>query len=243
MAQPDARAVRNVPSRERPPASPRLAPDAVSQHDLRNVLSSLLLVATELEGRDEARLVILSRRIERDCGRVAELVGEPCPPRSVHRPWTLRELLEDVLVVGRALAGPHTSVSGEYDRPIRCGQASCHLFRVLANLVANAVAAVDAQGGGTVAVRARSHERVLLIDIIDDGPGLLTRLSETVSDRSGRRYGGLGLLIAETLLRRLGGALDLVEAGPGGTTLRLLLPLERVSGVDEHGGLALADRS
>jgi signal transduction histidine kinase len=122
------------------------------------------------------------------------------------------------------------------------------LHRVLTNLLDNAVRharsgvwlAVDTSGGR---VRVSSsplperHQgaqltRYLRVSVTDDGPGIpqadrervfarFTRLDDARADDGGA---GLGLAIVAELLRRLGGTIELSDAGPG-LRAEVLLPV------------------
>jgi signal transduction histidine kinase len=67
-----------------------------------------------------------------------------------------------------------------------------------------------------------------VIRIADDGPGIPPRLSERLFEPfvSGRASEGtgLGLTISRELAVLNGGALNLLETGPRGTTFELRLP-------------------
>ena len=73
----------------------------------------------------------------------------------------------------------------------------------------------------------------VVLDVLDDGPGIPTGERERIFDRfhrgdgartSGVSGSGLGLSIARTAAERAGGHLDLVE-GPGGAHFRMVLPV------------------
>ena len=98
------------------------------------------------------------------------------------------------------------------------------LFRVLSNLSLNAMQA----GAKSVRVTARQEEGRLLVDVIDDGPGLSPRALEYLFQpfAGSMRVGGtgLGLIIARDIMRAHGGDLVLLESSESGATFRLELP-------------------
>ncbi len=138
---------------------------------------------------------------------------------------------------------------------------SDRLAQVLFNLVGNAVKYVDE--GGSVRVRAsvceprscrrldgvrsRSEEspansdgRCLVIEVIDDGPGIAADEMDRVFDEFFRgrlterttKGSGLGLAISSRLTRLLGGGVD-VDSTPGeGSTFYLIFPIHSIDSVD-----------
>ena len=113
--------------------------------------------------------------------------------------------------------------------PVR-GNAS-ELRRVVRNLLDNAVT----HAGSRVELRVDSHDGRVVLDVVDDGPGVPEDERERVFDRfhrgdpartRGAPGTGLGLAIARGLAERAGGRLELLDGGPGGpgAHFRLTLP-------------------
>jgi signal transduction histidine kinase len=103
------------------------------------------------------------------------------------------------------------------------------LRRVVRNLVDNAV--THAESG--VELRLDSHDGHVVLDVIDDGPGVPVDEREQIFERfhrgdpartRGAPGTGLGLAIARSLAERAGGRLELLDSGPG-ARFRLTLPL------------------
>jgi signal transduction histidine kinase len=97
------------------------------------------------------------------------------------------------------------------------------------NLVDNAVT----HAGSRVELRLDSHDGHVVLDVMDDGPGVPDDEREQVFERfhrgdpartRGAPGTGLGLAIARSLAERAGGQLELLEGGPG-ARFRLTLPL------------------
>jgi putative PEP-CTERM system histidine kinase len=91
--------------------------------------------------------------------------------------------------------------------------------------------ALEASGNASVVVRMRNEPLSLVIDIVDQGPGmtpefirdtLFQPFSSTKSDGH-----GIGAFQARELLRDAGGDLLVLSGRQGGTTMRLLLPAVR----------------
>jgi signal transduction histidine kinase len=97
---------------------------------------------------------------------------------------------------------------------------------VLSNLVANALRYVAA--GGTVRIAGRATADGVLLDVLDDGPGIPAELLPTVFDRFAKtaesRGSGLGLAIARAIVEAHGGTITAESAPDRGTTIRIVLP-------------------
>ena len=111
------------------------------------------------------------------------------------------------------------------------------LVQAFLNVLRNAAQAVD--GAGRIRLRTRVATPVSIagrpcplgvrIDIEDDGPGVPEAIRDTLFYPlvSGRRDGtGLGLALAQDLVRRQGGVIEYTSR-PGCTVFTLLLPVER----------------
>jgi signal transduction histidine kinase len=105
------------------------------------------------------------------------------------------------------------------------------MFRVLTNLVANAIKFVPAKGH--VHVCARDREDEVYVEVADDGPGIDKKDIDKIFDRfvqiekmvgPGKHGTGLGLSIAKKLVDLHGGHIW-VESAPGaGASFCLVLP-------------------
>jgi signal transduction histidine kinase len=110
-----------------------------------------------------------------------------------------------------------------------------HLYRVLANLMRNAAEAISASGGpGEIHVQAGETNGQQEIRVHDSGPGMPAKALENLFQpfRGGMRRGGagLGLAIAEELVRAHGGELELISSSAEGTDFAIRLPTAPSSG-------------
>ena len=149
-----------------------------------------------------------------------------------HAPAAMSTVDLDSLVLEEAeRARGHSRVSIDTARvsagPIRANPSE--IRRAVRNLIDNAVA--YASSGVELAVVTTGHEVVL--DVLDDGPGIPAGERERIFDRfhrgdrsrsAGVSGSGLGLAIARTAAERAGGRLDLVE-GSEGAHFRMVLPV------------------
>lgn len=103
------------------------------------------------------------------------------------------------------------------------------LVRVLANLFRNSAEA----GGAEVAIRVEARSEPadggeeLVLTVADDGPGIPATVGDRVFEpfvSSKERGHGLGLALSSRVMSYLGGALELVDAGPPGAVFRVRLP-------------------
>jgi hypothetical protein len=117
------------------------------------------------------------------------------------------------------------------------------LFRILLNLVRNAVQALESAGAkdpgrDQVRITGRREGAVVVIEVSDTGPGLPERarahLFEAFQGSTRTGSAGLGLAIAAELVRAHGGEIRLVE-GTIGATFRLTLPDQAVE-LDQRRG-------
>lgn len=202
-------------------------------HDLRNILSSALLVADRLSGSADPAIrkgaATLVDAVERATDLVTRTLGfaREGPPPLVRAACPLAELVEDVAGQTRL---PHERLEIEVRIPadIVPPLDRTQMHRALLNLMRNAAEA----GAGRLVISARFDGPLLVIEIEDDGPGLPERAQAnlfrpfTGSARSGGT--GLGLAIARDLVRAHGGELELVATSSRGTHFRISVPLEPV---------------
>jgi len=205
-------------------------------HDLRNMLATAQITADRIEtsadpavARAVPKLVAALSRAINLCERtLAYGKAEELPPELTV--FALRPLVLEVLENERA-AAPATCTGFEAEVPatMQVRADADQLFRVLSNLVRNAVQAIGvARATGRVTVRAVEAAGRSEIRVIDTGPGLPQKARENLFQpfRGGVRQGGtgLGLVIAAEIIRGHGGTLDLEETGAKGSTFRISLP-------------------
>jgi signal transduction histidine kinase len=125
-----------------------------------------------------------------------------------------------------------TWTSADRPPPVHGNRAS--LRRAVTALLDNAVRHADA----AVDVSIRQLGRDVVVDVVDDGPGIAPDVRTTLFDRftssksdeaagaPSRRY-GLGLALVSEVAAQHGGAVSVVDTGRRGATLRLRLPAVR----------------
>lgn len=103
------------------------------------------------------------------------------------------------------------------------------LSQVLLNLLRNAMQALESctDSTGIICLRAARNNHHLLIEITDNGPGILPELQEKVfipfftTKTEGT---GIGLSLCQQIIRQHGGHLTIRESRPGQTTFSIDLP-------------------
>lgn len=211
-------------------------------HDLRTPLSTIKASVSSLRQNDiewppdvrDDFLASIEDETDRLTSIVANLLDLSRLQAGVLHPALRPISLEEVVPAAIQSLGPRASTV-EIDLPPDLADVAADpalLERVVANLVANAVAWSPP---GT-ACRVRAHERGddVQLHVIDHGPGIRPKDRAVVLqpfhrlDDTGNPSGiGLGLAIADGLTRAMGGRLELRDTPHGGLTAVVVLPVER----------------
>ncbi len=239
---------RLVDERERLAAFGRIA--AGIAHEVKNPLGGIRgaaellgLRAHDAKARETAGLIV------RETDRISVLLddlmifarGEKLEFAAVN----LHRLLDDVLgLLAHDPLGRTANVVRAYDPSLPELMADAdRLVQVFLNLARNALQAMEA-AGGTLTIRTRvSLDRRLagddgrpvasvVIEFVDTGPGMpASVLDEVATPFFTTRAGGsgLGLALSRHWVSRHGGTLRIDSAPGRGTTVRVALPLRRVS--------------
>lgn len=109
------------------------------------------------------------------------------------------------------------------------------IYRVVLNLVVNAVEACESKGGGKVTVQVRCAEDGCTIKVSDTGcgiaPEILPKLSQAFVSTKGSSGTGLGLACSYKIVREHGGRVDVTSELGKGTSFTVFLPGEIKPGV------------
>jgi signal transduction histidine kinase len=209
-------------------------------HDLRNMLSSAQLLSDRLGAVDDPTVRRVAPKLIASIGRAIDLceqtlrfgrVEEP-PPRRER--FAVRPLIDEAVEAAAVQAARHVVLYNEAPVDVEVDADRDQLFRILMNLIRNAVQAVEdgvLAGEGSVRVRAWREGSVALIEVADNGPGVPEAVRDHLFEAfrgSGRAGGiGLGLAISAELTHAHGGELKLVEA-TAGARFRVVIP-DRIS--------------
>jgi signal transduction histidine kinase len=197
-------------------------------HDLRGILTPALLVAERLELNPDPKVKRAGETLVLAVDRATDLVRRTLdyaregPPPLELGAVELAPLIDEAVQTARP-ADSDLRLENAVDPAVVVKADRNQMFRVLVNLLRNSAEA----GARTVRVSVRGTGPFVL-DVQDDGPGL----PEAVRPDLFRAFAasvqgggtGLGLAIARDLMVAHGGAIELLETGPTGTTFRLTLP-------------------
>ncbi|MDP8244826.1 MAG: ATP-binding protein [Candidatus Hinthialibacter antarcticus] len=118
----------------------------------------------------------------------------------------------------------------EYDEesPIIDGDPQ-QLQRVVANLVRNSVEAIQYSHNkkGTILLRSRPVDDGVMLEVVDDGPGMSHEISEDIFDPfiTTKSIGtGLGLYLVREIIDNHGGSINIDTEEGQGTAVRIFLP-------------------
>jgi signal transduction histidine kinase len=209
-------------------------------HDLRGILTPALLTAERLQLNADPKVQRAGETLAQAVDRATDLVRRTLdyaregPPPLAMAPVELAPLVDEAADTARPLTGA-LRLANTIDQTIAVTADRTQLFRVLANLLRNAVEA----GARSIQVSAQHNSPTLSVDICDDGPGLPEAVQADLFRpfAGSRRRGGtgLGLAIARDLMVAHGGTIELVETGEGGTTFRLTLRIAGQAAAEQKG--------
>ncbi|QBX35482.1 HAMP domain-containing histidine kinase [Paracoccus liaowanqingii] len=216
-------------------------------HDLRNILTTAQIFADRLEDSADPAVRRAAPKLVKSITRAVNLcettlafgkAEEPAPTLSRFPLATLAtEVIEAETLAGEAAGQVEFLTDIPPSLTIRADRDQ--LYRVLANLSRNARQAIEATGQpGTIEIGAGETEDDWWIKVCDSGPGLPDRAREYLFKPftgSTRRGGtGLGLTIADDLVRGHGGRLDLLRSDDEGSQFCIHIPRGLAMGADAH---------
>ena len=216
-------------------------------HEIKNPLTSLLTFTRHLERRfDDPHFRekfhnVVPRELERINGIVERLLELARPARMSLALVRLPVLLDRVVeLYGNQIEARQIVVVREYARDVPPLQADAEaLYRVVVNLVANAVDAME--GGGRLTLRAgwsesrdplpprrRPPDRRMKFEVEDTGPGIPASEGDRIftpfyTTKEGGT--GIGLALAHKIVEEHGGTIAFRGGRAGGTVFTVVLPL------------------
>lgn len=208
-------------------------------HEIRNPLGGIRGAAQLLERElQQASLKEYTQVIRKEADRLQVLMDRLLSPNRIPQslPVNIHEVLERVRSLILAEFPEGIRIVRDYDTslPDLLGDRE-QLIQAVLNIVRNAAQALE--GCGEIRLRSRAARQVtlvrrryrlaMLIQIIDNGPGIPESLQARVFQPlvSGREGGsGLGLMLAQNFINQHHGLVE-CESQPGHTCFSLLLPV------------------
>ncbi|MGI9462587.1 MAG: sensor histidine kinase, partial [Aestuariivirgaceae bacterium] len=219
-------------------------------HDLRNMLASAQLISDRLAMVDDPTVKKFTPKLISSLDRAIDFCAqtlkfgraEEAPPRRER--FELRGLADEVIDTAVVQAASHIVLFNDIGRNVEIDADREHLFRILMNIVRNAVqalqtAATDAgvDGEGQVRLKAWREGARTTVEISDNGPGVPEKARQHLFQafRGSARSGGtgLGLSIANELARAHGGEIRLLADDNPGAAFWVVIP-DRI--VELHAG-------
>ena len=207
-------------------------------HEIRNPLTVIRLLFGSLNLQfptgDERRkdLSVIDDKIHQLEEIVERVLNIGKSSGNHYSDLDLRELLEDSLRLVRPKLNQHKIITqlNTGGNPLMIEGNRGHVEQVLLNLILNAIQAMEK--GGTISFDCYEEEKdqtkYACMEITDTGPGIDAEWKHRIFDSflTNRPGGtGLGLSIVKGILNSHLGDIEVKKTGPGGTTMKLWLPM------------------
>jgi signal transduction histidine kinase len=222
-------------------------------HDLRHYLAAIFansefLASDRLSARERAEIFGDIRAAVNGTTDMIEslLIFSRTGARLRRQPELMATLLERATALVRA----HPDADGvtlttDYGEPTETAVFvdEKQIERAISNLLLNACQSVRSMGAlAKVAVTLETQERQIVVNVIDNGPGVPEKIRESLFEpfvSEGKQKGtGLGLTLAHTIAFEHGGEVVLLSSRPGETIFQMkvarALPMQDPSDVSEH---------
>lgn len=211
-------------------------------HDLRNVLSSALLISDRLSMNPEEKISDMGERLTRTVERGISLTEDVL---SYSRAESADPQIQDTriaFIIGEAAADVIGQFAGTQFRntvptELMVRTDPDHAYRIFHNLFRNAAQAMIASESPQrrLLVGAELQDGLAEFRISDTGPGLPERARDNLfqafsggqAHSAGTKSTGLGLSISKELAKAQGGDLNLMSSDESGTRFLLTLPLSK----------------
>jgi two-component system, NtrC family, nitrogen regulation sensor histidine kinase GlnL len=208
-------------------------------HEIKNPLGGLRGAAQLLERElERPELTEYTQVIMKEADRLQTLMDRLLTPQRLPQlaPLNIHEAVERVRSLVLAEFPDGIRIHREYDVSLPTVEADKEqIIQALLNIVRNAAQALRGTGDIVLSTRVarqvtlarKLHRLVVMIQVADNGPGVLEALRDKIFFPlvSGREGGtGLGLTLAQNIISQHQGAIEL-ESEPGRTRFTIVLPL------------------
>ncbi|MEQ9640170.1 MAG: PEP-CTERM system histidine kinase PrsK [Alphaproteobacteria bacterium] len=219
-------------------------------HDIKNVTGQLSLILSNANKHwdnpefQKDAMNTVRNSVEKMGNLLGQLRQEPATQQRENRPLSLAPLLRQVLAPWQTGAPAVVLQPNGHDELQAMADEEA-LTAVVGHLVQNAREAVG--DDGAVTVRLDEQDRMAVIEVIDDGPGMdatfiRDQLFRPLRTTKGSGY-GIGAYQTRELVRTMGGRLEVLSQPGSGTTMRVLLrQRDDDGGVDERAPAEMAER-
>ena len=209
-------------------------------HDLRNVLTSALLISDRLSMNPDEKMATMGERLTRTVERGIGLTEDVL---SYSKAESADPQIQDTRIaftIGEAAADVIAQFSGTQFRntvptDLMVQTDPDHAYRIFHNLFRNAAQAMAAHESPNrrLQVGAELRDGLAELRISDTGPGLPERAKDNLfqafssaqAHSANTKSTGLGLSISKELAKAQGGDLNLMSSDESGTRFVLTLPL------------------
>lgn len=197
-------------------------------HSLKTPLAVIQGAAVEGRDSDEYRRLVceqttrMNQIVQYQLSRAVQSPGRPLAQPVPVEPG-LRRIL---LALSKVYAAKEIQVSTVLEPGLGFAGDEHDLMELLGNLLENAFK----YGRKAVRVRGWQRERILWLEVADDGPGISPEQRRTILKRGARLDSstpgqGIGLAVAVDILSSHGGALEVTDSQElGGAAFRIQLP-------------------
>ena len=215
---------------------------ASASHELRSPLTVILSSISAMRKADARQTEKFAEAIESEGNRMSRLIGDMLSLASAdNNSWTiaLEELDLDTMMLDifekYKPIGRKNKLSLQIDIPedenLTVYGDKMRIEQVLSILLNNAVSYTPEHGH--IWMELRSCDENAQIRIIDDGPGVSDENKEHIfdrfyrgdSERSHKEHFGLGLCIAQEIIRLHNGRINILDTNGGGATFVVVLPM------------------
>lgn len=214
-------------------------------HEINNPLAVIvgraqMLAGNEADPKRREALELIQRNGQDITEIIRELMEFAKPARPAPRDVSLHDLLSEALTLAAPLAKKEkVEVRVEMDEQLPGVFVDPQqMSRAISELLANAVAAYEQQGG-IVQVQAQRDpmRNEILLEIIDQGCGIAQDQLDQIftpffSGKQAGRNRGMGLSRSLRQIESNGGRLDIVSAVGKGTRVRVSLPASNLTPAD-----------
>ncbi len=207
-------------------------------HEIRNPLTVIRLLfeslgldfpAEDMRAKD---VEIIGEKLDQLEGIVSRVLSFGKSREDMRIGCDLRSLVEDTFHLVRLKLQQsriEVALTIPRERAFTVEVSKGQIQQAILNLVINAMQAMP-DGGRIEAVLEATDDPApaALLSLSDTGPGIPEALRGKIFDSFLTGYGagtGLGLAIVKRILKSHGGDIEMAETGPGGTLMRLRLPL------------------